>query len=81
MRWDAAAQLVAVEVEPLQVGEVAQFRRDAAAELVAVEIEVRQTGEVAQFGGNAAAQLVAIQAEPRYMPCSAPRAIPSICFF
>ena len=47
-----------MEVQGLQIGEVAQFRRDAARQSVVVEVQGLQIGEVAQFFRDAARQSV-----------------------
>ena len=59
-----AAQLVAAEVQLLQVGEVTQLRRDLAAQLVAVEPEPSQVGEVTQLPAESPRSTTRFQAGP-----------------
>ena len=42
---DVACQLVVVEVQLRQLGEVAQFCRDVACQLVVEDLQLRQLGE------------------------------------
>ena len=60
---DAAGQLVPPEMQPLQMGEVAQRSGYRAAQLVVTEVQFLQVGQAAQFRGYRAAQPVAIEVQ------------------
>ena len=47
LSWNAARQLVVVEVQRLSSGEVAQLRRDGTSQSVLVEPKFNRLGEVA----------------------------------
>ena len=66
--WYTAGQLVRlsfslIQVQPPQIGEVAQLARDSARQLVALKVQRRQPGEFAQLTRNSARQLVGAEVQ------------------
>ena len=61
---DYPVQLVILEEQPFQVGEVAQLRRYLPAQLVPAEAQICQVGEVAQLRRYLPAQLVLVEVQP-----------------
>ncbi len=54
----ASAELVAAEIEPLQVGQAAPLRRQSSGQVVAEEVQLPQAGESAPFGRQLPGQFV-----------------------
>ena len=58
LRRNRPAQLVAIEIQPMELSQAGQFGRDGSAELVSPEIQPLEMGQAAQLRRNRPAELV-----------------------